>query len=147
MSGFLFFCTCTCFMGFDTGAVNTDILHIRIRCQIREDLLEDSGLGPFLKPFLHGLPWTISFWKISPRSSASKNPADSIKHRPGIFGWPSSWAGFLFFRNVGLYLLPFLIGYLIPSKNCCHRLHLWLYNSTFEAHFPFGYSCFCMIMI
>ena len=44
-----------------TAAVNTNILHIRICCQIREDLLENSGFGPFLKPFIHGLPWTISF--------------------------------------------------------------------------------------
>jgi hypothetical protein len=30
-------------MGFDTGAVNADILHVCVRCQSLEDLLEYPG--------------------------------------------------------------------------------------------------------
>ena len=77
-------------MGFDTGAVNADILHIRIRCQVLEDLLEDSGFGPFHKPLINGLPGSIPFRKISPGSSASKDPEDSVEHLPGIPGWSPS---------------------------------------------------------
>ena len=73
-------------MGLDTGAVNADISHVRVNSQILKDLLEDSGFGPLHKPFIHGLPKTVSFRKIPPGSSASENPADPVEHCLGIFG-------------------------------------------------------------
>ena len=58
---FLFFCTCTCFVSFDTGAVDADILHIRIQCQILKDLFEDPRFLPLCETLIHSLPGTIPF--------------------------------------------------------------------------------------
>ena len=63
-SGFLFFCTCTWLVCFDTGAVNTDTLHICGCCQSLKNLLEYPGLWPLYESLVHGLPGTIRFAEV-----------------------------------------------------------------------------------
>ena len=47
-------------MSFDTGAVDADILHVRIQRQIPDDLLKDSRFLPLYEALIHSLPGIIS---------------------------------------------------------------------------------------
>ena len=118
-SSILFFCTCTCFMSFDTGAVDADILHVRIQRQIPDDFLKDSASFHFMKRL-----YTVCQDHIGQCCTASHDPADSVEHLSGVFWW-SSPGVFFCFCDIRFYLSPFFFGYLVSSNRCYHRSHLW----------------------
>ena len=107
---------------YKLSSINTQILHIRILANTFKQLLEFFVFLPLRKPFVHGLPRTIVFRKITPWSPGVYDPENSIQEfavirlRPfGFFGvLPrndlifSHWVSSISYR-LAIFALPAII--------------------------------------
>lgn len=72
-------------MEFGDGVVFDDYLI--------EDLLPGPVEGPFLEPLMRGLPGTVAFGEIPPRSPGADLPEDGVDHLPVITPFPATAVG------------------------------------------------------
>ena len=70
-------------MGANHGAIQHQILIVRIVCQILKDALPDARFGPTGKAFVHGFVLAVPLWQIVPMGARANNPKNSI-HKQSI---------------------------------------------------------------
>ena len=126
-------------MRFYISSINTQILHIRILADTFKQLLEFFVFLPLRKPFVHCLPRTLVFRKITPGSPGVHDPENSIQEF-AVIRLRSS--GFLWcIAEKRFDLLPLYIINFISSCHLCAPLDYLCRN-----HIIHDTSDFCKIL-